>query len=295
MSKTDLLQNVGFFQGIHPQDLTALAQALVVKRYKAGQLVFKQGDAGSTMYIISQGQVNIYLLASPDNLPLQTMEPGDHFGELALFDNGPRSASALAMTDVVLLELAQQELTAFILERPHIALTLLATLSNRLRATNSLLSQRAARNVEAEVDSRMTWQDRLADKVAELNGSWTFIVVLIGLIIGWVLLNDGEVFSPPFDPYPFVFFNLILAIVVALQGPLIVMSQNRQTFKDRLRAETDFRVNLKNEVNIERLLHEISQLSSQLHEQSQQHEPDRKGSHSQSNSDPEERRSNLKL
>jgi CRP/FNR family cyclic AMP-dependent transcriptional regulator len=294
VSKTALLQNVGLFQGIHSQDLTVLAQTLVVKRYKTGQLVFKQGDVGSTMYIVFHGQVNIYLPASPDNLPLQMMEPGDHFGELALFDNGPRSASALAMTNVVLLELTQQELTAFILERPHIALTLLATLSDRLRATNSLLSQRAARNVEAEVDDRLTWQDRLADKVAELNGSWAFIIVLIGLIIGWVLLNNGEVFSPPFDPYPFVFFNLILAIVVALQGPLIVMSQNRRALKDRLQAETDFRVNLKNEVNIERLLHEMSQLSSQLSERSRHHEPDRNGSHFLSNSDPEERRSNSK-
>ncbi len=245
VSKTALLQNVGLFRGIHEADLTALAQSLVVRRYKAGQLVFKQSDVGSTMYIVFQGQINIYLPAAPDNLPLQMIEAGDHFGELALFDNGPRSASALAMTDVVLLELTQQALTEFILDRPHVALSLLATLSARLRATNSLLSQRAARNAEAEVDNRLTWQDRLADKIAELNGSWAFIIVLIGLIIGWVLLNNGELFNPPFDPYPFVFFNLILAILAALQGPLIVMSQNRQALKDRLQAETDFRVNLK--------------------------------------------------
>jgi len=100
-----------------------------------------------------------------------------------------------------------------------------------------------------------------------------------------VLINDGLVLSPPFDPYPFVFFNLILAILVALQGPLIVMSQNRQVLKDRVQAETDFRVNLKNEVNIERLLREISQLNGQLHERLRQLESDRAGSYNRLKTD----------
>ena len=264
MNRIALLQSIGFFNGIAPADLADLAQTLGIRRYRAGELVFRQGDRGSTMYIVLKGKVNIYLPASPDNLPLQTVHPGEYFGELALFDNEPRSASALAMTPVTLLELTQDGLIAFIEKRPHIALTLLSTLANRLRATNALLSERAARNVDAEIDRRLTWQDRLADKVAELNGSWMFILGLLGLTIVWMVINDGGFWSPPFDPYPFVFFNLVLAILVALQGPLIMMSQNRQASNDRARSETDYKVNLKNEVNIEKLLHNLKQLGGDL-------------------------------
>lgn len=264
MDRIALLQTISFFNGIAPADLADLAQTLGIRHYRAGELVFRQGDRGFTMYIVLKGQVNIYLPASPDNLPLQTIYPGEYFGELALFDNEPRSASALAMTPLTLLELTQDGLIAFIEKRPHIALTLLSTLANRLRATNALLSERAARNVDAEIDRRLTWQDRLADKVAELNGSWMFIIGLLGLTIVWMVMNDGGFWSPPFDPYPFVFFNLLLAILVALQGPLIMMSQNRQASNDRARSETDYKVNLKNEVNIEKLLLNLKQLSGDV-------------------------------
>ena len=138
-------------------------------------------------------------------------------------------------------------------------MTLLRTLAGRLRETNEMLSQRAAKNMVQELESQLTWSQRLADKVAELNGSWAFILVLLGLTVGWMVVNIPAV-GGNFDPYPFVFFNLLLAVLVALQGPLIVMSQNRQTLKDRATAETDFKVNLKNEVNIETILRELGEL-----------------------------------
>ena len=129
----------------------------------------------------------------------------------------------------------------------------------RLRETNTMLSARAAKNVDAEFEKNLSWSERLADVVAELNGSWKFILFLIGITAAWCLLNTGMVFRAPLDPYPFQFFNLALAILVGLQGPLIVMSQNRQSLKDRARADTDFKVNLKNEVNIETLLRELAE------------------------------------
>ena len=98
--------------------------------------------------------------------------------------------------------------------------------------------------------------------MAALNGSWAFILFLIGLTVAWCVLNAGWMLRHPMDPYPFQFFNLALAILVGLQGPLIVMSQNRQSLKDRARADTDFKVNLKNEVNIETLLRELARTGS---------------------------------
>ena len=114
-----------------------------------------------------------------------------------------------------------------------------------------------------ELEQNLRWQDRLADRVAELNGSWTFILGLLALTGGWTCINMPRILNEPFDPFPYVFFNLLLAILVALQGPLIVMSQNRQTLKDRAQAETDFNVNLKNEVNIETILRELGEFRAE--------------------------------
>ena len=127
-----------------------------------------------------------------------------------------------------------------------------------------MLSDRAAKNVVAELDKQLTWSDRLADKVAELNGSWSFIIGLSVFALAWMLVNlPGILVGKPPDAYPFQFFNLVLAILVALQGPLIVMSQNRQAVKDRATAETDFKVNLKNEVNIETILRELGEFRAE--------------------------------
>jgi uncharacterized membrane protein len=137
------------------------------------------------------------------------------------------------------------------------ALSILSEMAQRLRETNALLSQRAATNAVKEIEENLTWGQRLADKVAELNGSWAFILFILFLSAGWSISNSILARST-FDPYPYQFYNLFLAVLVALQGPLIVMSQNRQTMKDRAQAETDFRVNLKNEVGIESLQRDLA-------------------------------------
>jgi CRP/FNR family cyclic AMP-dependent transcriptional regulator len=117
-----------------------------------------------------------------------------------------------------------------------------------------------------EVESKLTWSQKLADKVAEINGSWTFIVFLLAITVLWCMLNAESLNAPNFDPYPYQLYNLALAILVGLQGPLIVMSQNRSAIKDRAQAETDFKVNLKNEVNIETLLREVGEMRAEHHE-----------------------------
>jgi uncharacterized membrane protein len=164
----------------------------------------------------------------------------------------------------VLLELQRETLEDYLARRPRAAMGILRTMGERLRETNTLLSARAAKNVDEEFDRNLSWSDRLADGVAELNGSWAFILFLLALALVWCLGNTPLVLSNPLDPYPYAFFNLALAILVGLQGPLIVMSQNRQSRKDRARAETDYQVNLKNEVNIETLLRELSELRAEV-------------------------------
>jgi CRP/FNR family transcriptional regulator, cyclic AMP receptor protein len=262
-----LLENIDLFTGISRKDLGILAQRAVLHQYRAGEIIFNYEEVGSTMYIVVSGAVNIHLPGEDSRrISLKDISRGEYFGELALFDNQPRSASALATTNVEVLELTQATLMYYMERHPHVAIALLHTLSNRLRATDMLLSARASKNVALEYENKLTWSDHIADKVAELNGSWMFIVFLLGTTLGWMILNSARLLQKPFDPYPYVFFNLLLAVLVSLQGPLIVMSQNRQALKDRTHAKVDYDINLKNEVNIETLLRELGEFRMEAHQ-----------------------------
>jgi uncharacterized membrane protein len=279
MRPADLLAQIPLFQGLADDDREALGARLAERQFKAGDIVFAQGDKGSSMYVVQSGAVQIYLPSTDKETPpviLKDVRTGEYFGELALFDDKPRSASVRAMVDTVLLELTREELAEHLGRSNRAAMTILSEMAERLRETNAMLSQRTAKNIVKEFEEGLTWAQRLADKVAELNGSWTFILTLMGLTATWCIINmpgiaehvglyaraeDGKVSG--FDPYPYILYNLVLAILVALQGPLIVMSQNRQTAKDRATAESDFRVNLKNEVGIEKMLAEIGAMRAE--------------------------------
>jgi len=265
MQHADLLAQIPLFEGLSDEDRDALAKRLSEKSFKADEMVFSKGDKGSSMYIVLSGAVQIYLPPPDKDTPpvvLKDVRTGEYFGELSLFDDKPRSASVKSLVDTTLLELTREELGEHLTKSKNAALAILSEMSERLRETNAMLSQRAAKDVVKEIEENLTWSQRLADKVAELNGSWAFISFLILLTAGWSVVNTFVVGGPKhdagFDPYPYQFFNLALAILVALQGPLIVMSQNRQSMKDRATAETDFRVNLKNEVGIEAIQREVT-------------------------------------
>lgn len=265
MERAELLRKASLFEGLAENDLRGLAGELNERSYRAGEMIFHYGDAATAMFIVAEGQVNIHLPGEQSRrISLKDLAEGEYFGELSLFDHQPRSASALATTDVVLLELTAETLSAYLAQHPGAALPILRTMTQRLRETNTLLSSRAAKNVVQELDKSLTWTDKLADRIAELNGSWAFIIGLIAITALWAIVNVRG--ADAFDPYPFVFYNLVLAVLVALQGPLIVMSQNRQALKDRAQSQTDFQVNLKNEVNIETILRELAELRAEVNE-----------------------------
>lgn len=270
MDAGQMLANTALFEELSPEDVADLAEHLQKRAVPAGQKVFDKGELGSSMYLVVDGVVSIYLPGEGgERVPLKSVTVGQYFGELSLFDDKPRSASAVAQSDCELLELERATLHEHIRQRPRIAITLLSELSERIRETNARLSQRAAKDVNQEMAARATLGDRVADKVAAGAGSWTFILAFLGLLGCWVTLNGAALskmlFSrEPFDPFPYIFFNLILSIVAAFQGPVIMMSQNRQAEKDRAQAETDFRVNLKNEVGIESLLAGMAEIKAHL-------------------------------
>ncbi len=257
MRHADLLAQIPLFEGLPEDDLVALAERTTERKFKPKDVVFAFGEQGASMYIVISGAVEIFLPgeANAPRVILKNVRTGEYFGELSLFDNKPRSASVEASVDTVLLELTREDLAEHLGKSKSAAIAILSEMSKRLRETNALLSQRAAKDVVKEIEENLTWGQRLADKVADLNGSWAFILLLVGITAFWSVLN--LFIKQPFDQYPFQFYNLFLAILVALQGPLIVMSQNRQVMKDRKQAETDYQVNLKNELNIEAVLREL--------------------------------------
>jgi uncharacterized membrane protein len=266
MRHSDLLAQIPLFEGLSDEDRESLAKRLTEKTFKSNENVFTKGDQGNSMYIVLSGAVQIFLPPAEKDQPpvvIKDLRTGEYFGELSLFDDKPRSASVVAMVDTVLLELTRAEFGEHLGKSRTAAMTILGEMAERLRQTNAMLSQRATKDAIKEIEENLTWGQRLADKVAELNGSWAFIILIIGLTMGWAIANLVQGKNPEthewqgFDPYPFQFYNLFLAILVALQGPLIVMSQNRQSLKDRAQAETDFRVNLKNEIGIERIIAEL--------------------------------------
>jgi CRP/FNR family transcriptional regulator, cyclic AMP receptor protein len=264
MLHSELLAQIPLFDTLAAEDLEALAERMTERRYAAGEKVFDKEDSGSSMYVVLSGAVQIFLPGGSPEEPrvvLKDARTGEYFGELSLFDDKPRSASVEATVDTTLLELTRADFGDHLSKSANAAMTILAEMAERLRETNALLSQRAARDVAKEFEDNLTWSQRMADKVAELNGSWAFILFLLAITVIWAVANK---FLPrAFDEYPYQFYNLALAILVALQGPLIVMSQNRQTSKDRATAETDFRVNLKNEVGIENLLREVGAMRAE--------------------------------
>jgi uncharacterized membrane protein len=266
MDRAELLQKLPLFAGLSPEDLTQLANKLARRQLRKGERVFEKGDPGTTMFIVTSGSVSI-MLPQLDAAPvlLKEIGPGEYFGELSLFDDKPRSASAECGTQVDLLELDRATLTNYLQARPHAALAILQTMGERLRETNALLSNSVSRNAFEETEEKLEWQDKLADRVAAFNGSWKFIVGLVLLTLVWVLLNSHW-FQQRFDSYPYQFYNLFLAILVALQGPLIMMSQNREVLRDRATAANDYRVNLKNETHIEIILRDLGDFRSETRE-----------------------------
>jgi uncharacterized membrane protein len=258
------LDRIPLLQALPPADQARVRERLGELRVPAGATIFNRGDLGDRLFVLAEGTVEAYLPAEHGvpRVLLRRLGPGDHFGELAVVDGGPRTASVVAVTDARLSTLARQDFLDAVLASPQGARVLVEALTSQLRLSTDLLTDRASRNVVQELDAAKGLSDRVAERVARWNGSWGFVAFLVLLTAAWSAFN--AVTDRAFDPYPFVFFNLVLAVLVALQGPLLMMAQNREVAADRAAAEADYRVNLKNEVALERLVREVEALRAEL-------------------------------
>jgi len=260
--EADSLSRIPLFKRLTPEELEQLAQEVDQVQFDADETIFNEQDKGDALYVVESGSVRIWVL-DEDVKPvtLAELKPGEFFGELAVLDRGPRSTNATAIEETALHRLSSDDFQKFLMEHPDVAIDVICEIGARMRQTNVLVSKRATRNINVEMEQRATIGQRIADRVASFGGSWTFIMIYVGFLIGWMAFNTfilvhygrGEN-GAQFDPYPYILLNLMLSMTAALQAPIIMMSQNRAAEKDRLAAEQDFKVNLKSELMLEELM-----------------------------------------
>ena len=258
------LRSVPLFASLDDEQARALRELLEVRALPAGATLFRAGDAGDAMYLIESGRVRIHLRDEDgDDLTLAELAQGDFFGEMALIDGKPRSASATVIEPARLAVLERKDFLDFVRRNADVALEMISAISERLRRTDELLRRRVTRNANDEERARMTFADRLAEALTNFGGSWKFIAATIAFVIGWVWLNTLFWDNRGIDPFPYSFLDVINGIVAGLLTPIILISQNRQSEKDRLRADLDYQVNLKNELALAEILRRLNVLESE--------------------------------
>ena len=257
----DDLRQVPLFESLDEEAAKELSGLLETLDCEARKVLFRAGDAGDALYIIERGKVRISVEATDGReLTLTELGQGDFFGELTLLDRQPRSANATVSEESRLAVLSREHFLSFMRSKPNVALEMLTALAHRLRRTDELLRHSVTRNVNVEEAARLTLSDRAADIIAEFGGSWKFILAAVFFFNLWVLINSLLLTKGGFDPYPYLLLSTGINMLAVLQAPIILMSQNRQSHKDRLRSEIDYQVNLKNELALNEILQRLKVL-----------------------------------
>jgi uncharacterized membrane protein len=259
-----LLAEVPLFQLLDAEERSALAQMMERASFPAGFRIFHEGEPGDRMYVVCAGQVE---LATTDKLgqklALTTAARGDLFGELSLLDHGARNAHATVLEDAELLVLDRATLIDFIRRRPEAAVDMMAVMGGRMRATTNRLRQTATRNANEEAETKVTMLGRITDAIAVFSGSLAFLALHAVWFALWVGLNTIPGL-PAFDPFPFGLLTMCVSLEAIFLSVIVLLSQNRQSAKDRIRADVDYDVNLKAELEISHLHEKVDHLHAVL-------------------------------
>lgn len=258
------LETIPLFLNLPEAQLEPLREAALRHVYKSGEAIFNQGDLPEFLYIVEEGAVDIVLPGRGEEITLASFEAGSFFGELGVFDNEPRTATGRAAAETSLISIPLRVVATLLDNYPPAARRFVSVVIQRLRGADELLSRLQIRNVNDMADERMTFGTRVAELVARFGGSWTFIICFAAFLLLWAGVNSAYFSAHPLDPYPYIFLNLILSCIAALQAPVILMSQNRQAAKDRLQADQDFQINVKAEFAVQQLHRKLDELRSAL-------------------------------
>ena len=260
------LREVPLFSEMDEQEVAGIRAIMREMKFKAGQVIIREGETGDLFYVITEGHAEILIHdADGAELLLHEVGPGDFFGELSMLTNEPRAARVRAVDQVSTLALERDDFFEFLRTHAHAAIDVMVELGGRLHENDAILRRMVSRNVNEIEEEQMTLGQRVADKVADTIGSWRFIITQSIILTIWIILNVTA-WIKRWDPYPFILLNLMLSFQAAYAGPVIMMSQNRQSAKDRIAAEIDHQVNTKAEYEIGLLVRRMDEMERNIEE-----------------------------
>ena len=260
------LREVPLFSEMDDQEVAGIRAIMREMKFKPGQVIIREGEIGDLFYVITEGHAEILIHdADGAELLLHEVGPGDFFGELSMLTNEPRAARVRAVDQVSTLALERDDFFEFLRTHAHAAIDVMVELGGRLHENDAILRRMVSRNVNEIEEEQMTLGQRVADKVADTIGSWRFIITQSIILIVWIILNVTAWINS-WDPYPFILLNLMLSFQAAYAGPVIMMSQNRQSAKDRIAAEIDHQVNTKAEYEIGLLVRRMDEMERNIEE-----------------------------
>ena len=239
----EMLKSVPLFSLLDMDEIEVLAQQVEAKNYAPRERVYKIGDKGGQAYVMLSGKVRVTTV-DEDQQEVVVDEPskGEFFGFASMLEQTPHRTTAIALEESSCLEVSRDDIATLLERKPHAGMDLLTTLGRQFHASQELVRTRANRSPNEIIEEKATLGERVADIVAGFGGSWTFII-LFALLIAAYSMTNVILQDKAWDPYPFILLNLFLSLLAAIQAPVIMMSQNRQDTKDRLRGELDFQVN----------------------------------------------------
>jgi CRP/FNR family cyclic AMP-dependent transcriptional regulator len=260
----EVLRQVPLFALMDDDELAILASQVEVKEFAPRQRVYKIGEASSRAYVVVSGSVRVTTV-DQDQQEVVVDEPGkgEFFGFASMMEQIPHRTDATALEESVCIEIDRDDLFALLQRKPHAGMDLLTALSRQIHAAQELVRNRAMRNPNEVIEEETTRPQRIADGVARFGGSWAFIISFGVILVVYSTINV-LLGLKAWDPYPFILLNLFLSMLAAIQAPVIMMSQNRQDQRDRLRSELDFDVNRRAESEIQGLSSKLNMVTDKL-------------------------------
>jgi CRP/FNR family transcriptional regulator, cyclic AMP receptor protein len=258
------LKHVPLFALLDDDELGVLAGQVDLKTFNARQRIYKMGDPGMHAYILISGSVQVSTV-DDDHQEVVVDQPGhgEFFGFASMLEQTPHQTTAMATEAAVCVEISRDDIATLLQRKPMAGMDMLTVLGHQFHASQQLVRIRASRNINEVIEDEYTFPERIADEVASFGGSWTFIISFLIVLVVYTCIN---IFlkAKAWDPYPFILLNLFLSMLAAIQAPVIMMSQNRQDKKDRLRNELDFDVNRRAESEIQNLSRKLNLMNDKL-------------------------------
>ena len=260
----ELLKEVPLFALLDDDELAVLANQVELKTFAPRQRIYKRGDAQGRGYVVVSGSVKVTTV-DEDNQEVIVDQPGpgEVFGFASMFGQTAHQTDAIAVTESVCIEIDRSDILVLLQKKPHAGMDLMTVLSHQFHAAQELVRKRAMRNANEIIEEEATTGQRIADGVARFGGSWSFIITFLIILVVYSSVNL-LLGKSAWDPYPFILLNLFLSMLAAVQAPVIMMSQNRQDQKDRLRSELDFDVNRRAEAEVQALAGKMNMVSEKI-------------------------------